>query len=120
MIHRYEKVADQFSRVVVHDNTVYVAGLVSDQPGKDIEHQCVEVLNKLDELLVTAGTSRSSLLSMTVFLKTFEDYERFKVTYAAWADPENLPVRATLRADMRDPGMRIEIMAIAACQGSRP
>ena len=117
MIHRHDKVADQFSRVVTHGNTVYVAGLVSDQPGNDIEGQCIEVLNKLDVLLANAGSSRSKLLSITVFLKDFEDYDRFKVTYAAWADQDNLPARATVRADLRDPRMRIEIMAIAACEG---
>ena len=113
-IRRLERVEDQFSRIVVHGQTAYFAGLVADSPEQDIAGQCRQVLEKLDELLQTVGSGRDKLLTMTVYLKDFDDYPRFKTVFADWADANNLPARATVRADLRDPGMRIEIMAIAA------
>lgn len=113
-IQRRERVADQFSRIVVHGRTAYFAGLVADASEQDIVGQCRQVLDKLDGLLREVGGNRSSLLTMTVYLKNFEDYPYFKQVYADWIDPDNLPARATVRADLRDPALLVEIMAIAA------
>ena len=113
-IQRREQVADQFSRIVVHGQTVYFAGLVADESEQDIVGQCRQVLDKLDGLLQEVGSNRSRLLTMTVYLKRFEDYPDFKRVFADWIDTDNLPARATVRADLRDPALLVEIMAIAA------
>ncbi len=118
-IQRRERVADQFSRIVVHGPTAYFAGLVADDPAQDIAGQCRQVLDKLDGLLRKVDSSRSDLLTMTVYLKDFEDYPSFKAVYADWIDTNNLPARATVRADLRDPALRIEIMAVAAAGRNR-
>lgn len=118
-IDRYETVGDQFSRVVIHERTAYFAGLVTDKPDNSFEQQCVDVLDKLDGLLTTAGTTRRNLLSVTVYLKSFDDYECYRANWAAWIDLEALPARATVQADLRDPRLLIEVQAIAALEDDR-
>ncbi|MEX2495070.1 MAG: RidA family protein [Woeseia sp.] len=118
-IDRHETVSDQFSRIVIHERTGYFAGLVTDKPDSSFVEQCQDVLAKLDRLLTTAGTARRSLLSVTVYLKSFEDYESYRATWAAWIDLQSLPARATVQADLRDPRLLIEVQAIAALEDDR-
>lgn len=111
---RIEPVGNQFSRVVTHGGTVYVAGLVADDAQAAFPQQCREVFAKLDDLLRRAGASRDTLLTTTVYLKSFADYESFREEWAEWLGTAALPARATVQAELRDPRLRIEIQAIAA------
>ena len=113
-IHRVQTVGDQFNRIVIHGDTVYLSGLVADKASASFEDQCGDVFSTLDALLLKAGSSRSHLLSTTVYLKNFKDYAEFRQLWAGWLGVPDLPARATVRADLRDPGLLIEIQAIAA------
>jgi enamine deaminase RidA (YjgF/YER057c/UK114 family) len=113
-IHRREQVADQFSRIVIFGNTVYFAGLVADDANGSFEQQCAEVFNKLDGLLERSGANKKSLLTTTVYLKSFDDYDEFRSAWANWLGSDALPARATVQAELRDSRLRIEIQAIAA------
>lgn len=113
-IERHDAVEDQFSRAVVHGSTVYVAGLVAADFRQDIRGQSAQVFANLEELLQRSGSDKSHLLRVLVYLKDFDDYPAFKAAYADWIDAANLPARATVRGDMRDPRILIEIVATAA------
>ena len=113
-IERRDIVEDQFSRSVVYGATIYFAGLVPTDVQQDIRGQSAQVLSKLENLLAEAGSSKSHLLSVIVYLKTFDDYDGFKLAYANWIDVGNLPARATVSATMRDSRILLEIVAIAA------
>jgi enamine deaminase RidA (YjgF/YER057c/UK114 family) len=104
----------RYSKAVVHGGTVYLAGLIAENWDGDVSAQANEIFAQIDQLLAKAGTDRSRVLSMTCWLKDFADYAAFNAAYDAWIDPRNLPARATVRADLLDPRLRIEIMTIAS------
>jgi len=104
----------QFAKAVVWRDTAYLAGIIPERWDADITGQAQEVFARIDAALEAAGTTRARLLSMTVYLRSFEDYDGFRTAYEQWIDQDALPARATVRADLRDPRIRIEIMAIAA------
>ena len=111
---RFDPVPTQYSKAVVSGGTIYLAGLIAEDWDKDITGQAAEIFAQMDQLLVGAGGDKSTLLSLTVYIASFDDYAAFKDAYAAWIDPENLPARATVRADLLDPKLKIEIQAAAA------
>lgn len=104
----------RYSKIVVHDSTIYLAGLIANDWERDITQQALEVFGQIDELLVQAGSDRSKILSMTCWIKDFADYAAFNETYDSWVDSDHLPARATVRADMLDDKILIEVMCIAA------
>jgi enamine deaminase RidA (YjgF/YER057c/UK114 family) len=58
------------SRVVVHNDTVYLAGLTADAAvGKSVGEQTGEVLGKIDGLLKQGGTDKSKLAQATIRLQ---------------------------------------------------
>lgn len=113
-INRIDSVPTQYSKGVLHADVIYVAGLIADNWDRDIVGQAGEIFAQLDHILGKFGSDKSRLLSLTVYIKTFDDYADFKATYAAWIDHDNLPARATVRADLLDPRLRLEIQATAA------
>ena len=98
-------------------DTIYLAGLIADTWDGDIAVQASEIFVQIDALLARAGSNRSQLISLTCWITDFDDYAGFNAAYDGWIDPDNLPARATVRADLLDPRLRIEIMAIAAKGG---
>ena len=58
----------RMSRIVKHGGVVYISGQ-TDATAADIEGQTRNVLAKVDDLLKQAGTSKSNLLTSSIWLK---------------------------------------------------
>lgn len=104
-----------FSKVVVHNGIVYSAGIVSEQWSGDIRFQTLSILDQIDNLLADAGTDKARLLSTSCWLKDMADFHAFNEVFKAWVDPDNQPTRATVRADLADPSLLVEIAFQAVC-----
>ncbi len=85
----------RYSKAVVHDSTVHLAGLIAETWDGDIAVQAREIFVQIDALLAAAHTNRSRLISLTCWIKDFADYDGFNAAYDLWIDPNALPARAT-------------------------
>lgn len=107
------------SAVVVHGNTVYLAGQVAADPDGDIQEQTSSVLERVDARLLEAGSSREHLLSATIYLRDIAQH--FALMNEVWNDwvPEgHAPARACVEARMARPQLLVEISVIAAVADS--
>lgn len=104
----------RMSRIVKHNGIVYISGQ-TDATAEDIEGQTRNVLAKVDDLLGQAGTSKSNLLTSSIWLKDIgRDFKQMNAVWNDWVDPYNKPVRATVEAAMARPQLLIEIQVTAA------
>ena len=67
---------ERMSQIVVHSGTVYLAGQVGDDMTAGIEQQTSETLANIERLLDLAGTDKSKLLSVTIYLKDIDATSR--------------------------------------------
>lgn len=105
---------DRLSRVVIHGDTVYVAGVTSSAAG-GITEQTRDVLKKIDGYLAEGGTDKSRLLSVQIWLKDIErDFAGMNAAWAEWAPATALPARATCEAKLASPNLLVEIIVTAA------
>jgi enamine deaminase RidA (YjgF/YER057c/UK114 family) len=111
---KYFQSGTRMSQAVVYGGLVHIAGQVADNRKAGIEGQTADVLAKIDALLAEAGTSKSKLVAVNIFLPQIGDFETMNSIYDAWVDPERLPARACVEARLADPDLRIEITAVAA------
>src|ERR1700681_3248502 len=59
----------RMSRVVIHGDTVYLAGLTANKTlNQGLAEQTQEILSLIDALLAKAGTDKSKLLKATIWL----------------------------------------------------
>src|SRR5574341_2166697 len=88
----------RLSQCVIHGDTVYTAGIVTDNPKLDIRGQTEDVLRKIDALLQQAGTNKTRLLTATVYLPDMKNFQAMNGVWEQWVAPANPPARATIGA----------------------
>jgi len=102
------------SRASVYGDLVFLAGQVADDKDGDIAKQTREALAKVDDMLSRAGTDKSRLLSVQIWLKTMDDFAAMNAVYDAWVVQGDTPTRCCGKVELADPAYRIEIVGIAA------
>lgn len=112
-IQRYH-VGPRLSEIVVHNNTVYLAGQIAEVLDKDAKGQATEVLAAIDRLLAEVGSDKTRVLTVTIYLADMEDYDGMNEAWSAWAPHGHTPARATVQAQLADPRYRVEMSVIAA------
>ena len=98
---------------VVHDNVVYLSGVVADDKSLPTKGQTEQVLRKIDAVLASAGTDKSRILSATVYLADIKLKDDMNEAWMAWIDKKNLPARAAVGEELTL-GRLVEIMVCAA------
>ena len=68
-------IGPRMSKVVVHGNTVYLAGIVADNPkGKTVTEQTKDILKQIDGFLAKAGTDKTKLLSANIWITDMANF----------------------------------------------
>jgi enamine deaminase RidA (YjgF/YER057c/UK114 family) len=105
----------RMSQVVIHGDTVYLAGVVANKAaGESVTRQTQEVLSIIDGHLAKAGTDKSKLLSATIYLTDMKTFAEMNAVWDGWVSAGNTPARATVEARLAAPPYSVEIMVIAA------
>jgi enamine deaminase RidA (YjgF/YER057c/UK114 family) len=98
---------------VVHNNVVYLSGVVADDKSLAMKGQTEQVLRKIDAVLAAAGTNKSRILSATVYMADASLKDEMNEAWMAWVDRANLPTRTAVGAALT-PGTMVEITVCAA------
>jgi enamine deaminase RidA (YjgF/YER057c/UK114 family) len=108
-------VGPRISKVVVHGDTVYVAGLTADETaGQSVAAQTQEILAVIDGLLAKAGTDKSKLVQATIWLQDIRTVDEMNKVWDAWVPTGCAPARACIEARLQSPGKMVEIRVTAA------
>src|SRR5690554_5358887 len=110
----YQDSSARMSQIVIHNNTVYLAGQVPSDPTADMRAQTEQVLEKVDALLSQAGTSKENLISAQIWVNDMSQFDQMNAAWDAWVVPGRPPVRAATEAKLAKPEWQVEIMVIAA------
>ena len=104
---------ERMSQVVIHGNTVYLAGQVGE-PGDGVAEQTRTTLAEIERLLALAGTDKSKLLTAMIWLADIADFEEMNAVWDDWVGGQNPPTRATSEARLAGDEYRVEIIVTAA------
>jgi enamine deaminase RidA (YjgF/YER057c/UK114 family) len=104
----------RMSKVVVHGDTVYLAGLTADAAaGGSVTEQTREILGLVDGFLARAGTDKTKLLTANIWLTDMSTFGEMNAVWDAWVAPGCTPARATVEAKLAAPQYKVEIMVTA-------
>jgi enamine deaminase RidA (YjgF/YER057c/UK114 family) len=105
----------RMSQVVVHGDTVYLAGVVANKAaGKSVTEQTQEALAIIDGHLAKAGSDKSKLLTATIYLTDMKTFAEMNAAWDGWVSAGNTPARATVEAGLAAAPYKVEIMVTAA------
>jgi enamine deaminase RidA (YjgF/YER057c/UK114 family) len=104
----------RFCSATVHGGVVYLAGHVSHNPAGGVREQTADILAAIDATLAAAGTDKSHLLTMQVWITDISQFSEMNAAWDAWIDRDNMPARATVEAKLASAEYKVEIAGIAA------
>lgn len=104
----------RMSRIVKHNGTVYLCGQVCKDATQGITEQTQSMLEKVDELLLAAGSDRKHILSATIYVKDMSYFAGMNEVWDAWVPDGYAPARACVAAPMARDVLLVEISVIAA------
>lgn len=110
------EVGPRMSQAVIHNDTVYLAGQVAlGAPAASVTEQTRNILDRIDALLASAGTDKTSVLSATIWLADMGTFSEMNAVWDAWVPKDCAPARATVEsARLAAPQFTVEIGIIAA------
>lgn len=106
----------RMSRIVIQKggDTVYFAGMTSDDKTADIKVQARRLLEIAESRFEQAGVTKHDLLRVDIFLKDiYRDFKDFNEVYDEWVSKENPPARACVEANIASPETLVEIIFTA-------
>lgn len=103
----------RMSRVVEHNNTLYLCGQTCADD-KGIKDQTRVVLEKVEELLVKYNSDKKHILSVTIYLKDIALFQEMNEVWDNWVENGFEPARACVEAKMARENILIELSVIAA------
>ena len=104
----------RMSRIVKHNGTIYLCGQVCADATKGISEQTQTMLDKVDALLLQAGSDREHMLSATVYVRDMKDFAGMNAVWDAWVPEGHAPARACVEARMARAELLGEISVVAA------
>ena len=106
---------DRMSQIVIHGDTVYLAGQVaSGAPGESVTKQTEDIVARIDGYLAEAGTDKSKLLTATLWITDMANFAEMNAVWDAWVSAGNTPCRACVEAKLASDKYDVEIMVTAA------
>ena len=104
----------RMSQIVVHGDTIYLAGQVANDASADIREQTRQVLHKIETLLAEAGSDKSKILSAQIWISNIGHFAQMNEIWDAWVPAGEAPARACIEARLASPDLLVEVGIIAA------
>ena len=101
----------RMSKVVEHNNTLYLSGLTNDEG--DMKEQTAAVLAKAEAILNQYGSDKNHILSATIYVKDMALFADMNSVWDAWVENGNEPARACVEVARLPKDVKVEIEVIA-------
>ena len=107
-----------FSPGILVGNTLYVSGHLGRDPVSNalvrggVEAETRQSLANIREVLRTAGMDFKDVTTVTAYITSFDDFEKFNAVYRE-VFPTDPPARATVQVAALNAGAHVELQMIA-------
>lgn len=102
-------------RIVIHGGVLTTVATANEK-SPSVYAQARDALAIIDRNLAEAGTDKSRIITVWVYIANIADKPEFNRAWDEWVDRGNLPVRACLGVDLEDADL-VELVVTAAVDG---
>lgn len=105
---------ERMSQIVIHRDTIWLAGQTAEDTAQVIGQQTADTLQAIESLLAEAGSDKEHILSVTIYLKDIErNFAGMNAVWDRWLPEGVAPARATVEARMCESDILVEMSVIA-------
>ena len=102
------------SKIVIHNDTIYLCGQVAKDANEGIKVQTRTMLEKVESLLDQAGSDKEHILSATIYIKDMKYFKEMNEIWDDWVVEGHSPARACVEASLARPELLVEVSIVAA------
>lgn len=106
-------IGKRLSEAAIYSNTIYLAGQVAEDSSQDITGQTKQVLAAIDKLLAEAGSDKTKILQLSIFISDMSDFPAMNAVWDEWVVQGATPPRATVEAKLAKPEWKVEMLVVA-------
>jgi len=103
----------RMSQAAVYSGLVWLAGQCGTA-GKNISEQTTEALEKVERLLIEAGSDKTRILNTTIWLANIENYDEMNAVWDEWVPEGFAPTRSCGESRLGGIGYDVEVICVAA------
>jgi enamine deaminase RidA (YjgF/YER057c/UK114 family) len=104
------------SQGVIHNDTLFLAGVTASDLTGDVGAQTREVLQTIDGLLTEAGTEKDNVLTIHIWLADMARFQDMNAVWNDWVDGEKPPARTCVSGELYHPKCLVEIAVTAVVE----
>ena len=106
----------RMSACVVYGGVARLSGFVAEAAaGKSVKEQTADILAQIDATLKEAGTDKTKILKVNIWLTSMTGFAQMNEAWDAWVPQGHTPARATVELPkLAASGLDVEIMVEAA------
>ena len=99
-------------RAVIHNGYIFMSGIVADNKSDNMKVQTADVLAKIDGILAEAGSDKTKIVSVVVYISDMALKDEMNKMWIEWMGSNNPPARACVGVTLT-PDTLVEIMCQA-------
>lgn len=104
----------RMSGIVINGRNVHLSGLTAARrEGRSCAEQTADILARIDELLADAGTDKTHMVQVNIWLRDIASFDEMNAAWDAWVPEGAAPARATVEARLAAPDIEVEIQVLA-------
>lgn len=104
----------RWSDITVFNGIAHFVEVAESDTEEGIKGQVQQIFDQAEQALEKIGSSRSSVLSVTVYLTDFANLEALNEVWDNWFPVGCAPSRACVKAELADPQYLVEMAFVAA------
>lgn len=101
------------TQVVEANGLVFTSGVLPANVDVGVKEQTSQVLAEIDRLLALANTSKSKIVSVSIWVTDIRLRDPMNEAWLSWLDRQNIPARVCIESKLADPKALVEISVIA-------
>ena len=105
-------VGSRISQAVAYGQLVFLAAQIADDTTQDVAGQTRQVLAKIDSVLREAGSDKTKILKVDVWLADIGDFDVMNREWDKWVVKDYVPARVTVESRLV-PSYLIEATVVA-------
>ena len=111
--HDTDKRMSQLVEVAAGATLLHFAGQISSDRTLDLDGQTRNILDRLDAMLLKAGSDRTRIVTAMIWLSDIRNRQAFNRIWEAWLPEGHAPARACVEARLAEPSDLVEIQIVA-------
>ena len=105
--------SEKWSDVTVFNKMAHFVEVACDESA-DMRGQTGQIFAQAEEMLASANSDKSRLVSVTIYVTDFANLAVFNEAWIKWLPEGCAPSRACLKVELADPDYLVEIAFVAA------